>query len=198
MKASTLARPALLCLLGLAGCFAEVEDESVVIERVLPICDDGTASCAFQGIPGFRAEPLPLAVDTGQVESTLHLGDADLFQRERELGPFDLKGHLVIRRAVVTSITPGVTLAGIEHLELQQLPSRCGTDCPVTTLATYDRPAAGGDDVSLVLAGTGANLLDLLRGGELTIRILASGALPSTYWQARLRLEGSIHARGAL
>jgi hypothetical protein len=139
---------------------------------------------------------------------TLDLGDQALLKADRKEGPIDLKGNLKVKQAVLTMGIPGTSFSGVAQFQIMQLPfatagSQPGpsfdpcanpTDCRL--VASYDRDLDGPAEDKLVLRGSGVNLL-ALSGSQVTLRFVASGALPTAGWNAVLKLDTEFKAHAS-
>jgi hypothetical protein len=178
--------------LALTACFAEVEDRSVVIERR---CTGAGAECTFQGVPAEVLDVAPIGLASGASEFRIDLGQGDLLQPEREVGPVRLRGTLRVR-AVTVQAQEGVPLDGVEHLQLAQLPSeRCEPDCRPVVVARYDRPPGGATDPSRIVLEGNPEVNLLAFGSPLVLRLEARGRPPSVEWRADLTLDAHLSAR---
>lgn len=182
----------------LAGCYAELADDSVTMRRSLPVCDTGVTSCTFRGVPLALRTLVPIAIAGGATEFTLDLG-TDFFKAETTAGPLTMHGSLVLRGATLQMTTAGASFDGIDHLEIVQMPvAGCTGACQPRIVASYDRLAgATPNPTTLTLTGTGANLLDM-GGSQITIRLVASGTLPTIDWAADVTLQGKFSERATL
>jgi hypothetical protein len=184
--------PLLAAALALAGCYAEVEDQSVSITRA---CTPTTTDCTFQGVPTALQALLPLSLSSGSADFGVDLGDSDFLRPEKELGPLLVHGVLAVNQVVVAT-QDGVALDGIETLQVTLLEhAGCDASCQSTPVATYHRPAAGPPDPTrLVLTGNpDANLLQY--GSKLAVRLEASGRVPAVSWKVDLTIDGRFKAR---
>jgi len=189
MKYST----SVLCLVVstsiLTACFVEVEDSSVVLEKRC----DRSSECTVRGLPNALQELVPLELATGETELEIDLGDQDLLQADRELGPVTLQSRVLLNAMVVESLD-GVALDGIERLQISQVDSAGCTSCNAEVIATYVRSARLADATRLVLVGN-PRLNLLARGPLLALRIEASGRLPALDWMASLTFDAQLEAR---
>lgn len=183
----------------LPGCYVELADESVTIRRSLPVCDAGATSCTFRGVPAAVQEAIPLAIISGETQFTLDLSNQDVFKQTNDVGPLTMKGTLAVNEVTLRMTTAGAAFDGVQHMEVVQLPGpTCTSGCQPRTVAVFDRTAGSASDPSsIVLTGTGANLLDM-GGGDIVIRLTASGTLPTVDWNADLALDASISARASV
>jgi hypothetical protein len=183
--------PALLAAL-LTGCFAQLEDRSVTISR--PLCSG--APC----VPGGSGVDLNTALRaSGYNTVRLSFGDQPLLKSSTSVGPATLSTSLVLNHAQFAMKTAG-DFSQVQSLTLlaAKAMSSGGNDpclgatpaCP--TLATYTQATDGIATQTLVLKGTGIDLIPLIdpTTHDLIIEIRATGNAPGTaVWDADASMD---------
>ncbi len=200
MRTATRIPCAALAALALAGCFAEVEGESITYKQSLPVCAGGGTSCTFQGA-GPLADLLPFNVGAS-TEFTADLGDQEFLKPKKDLGPATLENKLTLNRTTL-QMTTGASFSGIVQLKLLQLTSGrpCTAACAAPgcqELATYDQARDGPATDTVVLKGSSVNMLDLMSGGQLTLCVVGRGTPPSQDWRADATLDLKLVAHASL
>jgi hypothetical protein len=201
----------LLAALALSGCFAEVEDKTLVYQQSLPVCAGGGTSCAFQGV-GALGGLIPIGiVGTQGTTFTVDLGDQDFFEHKKDLGPATLENTLTLNGATLHITTAGVDFSGIQELKLRQITSgltdgeadaACSSDtCALPScqdVATYDQARDGVAGDTITLRGSSLNLLDLMTSGQLELCVVASGAPPAQDWRADATIDVAVKAHAGM
>lgn len=167
--------------LGLSsGCFVEVDDRDVTFSAVC----DGSAECTVAGVPEAVQTLEPLALMSGGMTYDIDLGEQALLKAENDLGIVRVQSELSLDSIIVRS--RGAALDGIDHLKIS-----LGN----TTIATFDRNGTSSRDAhQIVLSGNpDINLIAL--GTKLSLRLEASGRVPTTDWPADIAVVASLHAR---
>jgi hypothetical protein len=185
----------LLCLTALSGCYAEIEDSDVSFTET-NVC--GTGNCTGNGAMLTLSSVFIPPVN-------VNLGDAGVFTSSHsKQGPITFDGSLVINKATVTLTTPQTgDFSGIRSVDLRA--SLNGNNCAqisdnCKSIATYDFTRDGPVTRTLVIKGTGANLLDFASGNSKTITVLAkaTGNAPAPLtWNADIDMNTAIKARGS-
>jgi hypothetical protein len=191
--------PALLAVL-LAGCFAQLEDRSVSISR--PLCSG--APC----VPGSSANLNTALQASGYNTFKVSFGDQPLLKSSTSVGPTTVSTSLVVNQAQFAMKTAG-DFSAVQSLTLLAAPSMSvsGNDpcaaatpaCP--TLAAYTQATDGTAMQTVVLKGTGIDLIPLINATthELIIEIRATGNAPSTaLWDADASMDMALKSRANL
>jgi hypothetical protein len=189
--------PALVAVL-LAGCFAQIEDRSVAISR--PLCSG--APC----VPGNGASLNTALQASGYNTIKVSFGDQPLLKSSTSVGPATVSTSLLVNQAQFTMKTAGdfskvdsLTLLKAPAMSSGTTPDPCAvapTPCP--TLATYTKATDGPATQTLVLKGTGVDLIPLIDPAthELIIEITASGNAPGTaLWDADASMDMYLTSR---
>ena len=189
--------PALLAAL-LTGCFAQLEDQSVIVSR--PLCNG--APC----VPGGSGVDLNAALKaSGYNTIKLSFGDQPLLNSSTSIGPATVTTSLLLNQGQFAMKTAG-DFSQVQSLTLLAAPrmSNGGDDpcagatptCP--TLAAYSKATDGTATQTLVLKGTGVDLLPLINATthDLIIEITATGQAPSqALWDADASIDMAMKAR---
>jgi hypothetical protein len=191
--------PALLAVL-LAGCFAQLEDQSVTVSR--PLCNG--APC----VPGSGANLNAALQASGYNTFKISFGDQPLLKSSTSVGPATVSTSLLVNQAQFAMKTAG-DFSAVQSLTLLAAPSMSvsGNDpcagaipaCP--TLAAYTQATDGTATQTLVLKGTGIDLIPLINPTthELIVEIRASGNAPSTaLWDADASMDMALKSRANL
>ena len=188
--------PALLALL-LAGCFAQLEDQSVIISR--PLCSG--APCA----PGGSANLNTVLQASGYNTFRVSFGDQPLLKSSTTIGPATVSTSLILNQAQFDMKTAGGDFQQVTGLTLLAAPRMstgsgddpCATaSCP--TLAVYSQATDGPAMQTVVLRGNGSDLVSLIDPAthELIIEIQASGQAPSpAVWDADVSMGMALKSR---
>jgi hypothetical protein len=192
---------ALLAALALSGCFAEVEDKSLVFQQSLPACDGGGTNCAFTGV-GPAGQLIAIIVGPQGATFTVDLGDQEFLEAKKDLRLMTLENTLTLNSLALHITTAGADFSGIQLLKLRQIASDlpvpaadalCASDaCALPScqdIATYDQARDGVATDTIALRGGSLNLLDLMSGGSLRLCVVASGAPPAQDWRADATLD---------
>jgi len=161
MKTKSIRLAAILTV-ALSGCYAQLEENSIVISH--PLAVPGAPAGGSVTVPSVNFEVGDVEVDAGDKESKLSLSTATL--------------------------TAGsATLGGITSATLTIAPPDGSTLEPVTL--TYDKNRDGAAGATLVLkrGAEEANLLPYLASKRLQLAIELAGDAPSTSWTADLDLD---------
>jgi len=188
-----------LMLLPLLGCFAQVENDSIVLTHNL--CGTGT-NC----VPGGGA-PLTLITVSGSNTFTVSFGDQPLLQPSTAVGPASLTTSLLLNQAAFDMETSGANFSGVTAAQLLVAPRQStgpGDDpcaapanCPV--LASYTKgPADPAPDQHLALQGNGSDLVNYIdqASHSLIVEIAAQGTAPSApSWNADVSMDMALKSR---
>jgi hypothetical protein len=190
--------PALLAVL-LAGCFAQLEDQSVTISR--PLCNG--APC----VPGNSASLNSVLQASGYNTIKVSFGDQPLLKSSTSVGPATVTTSLMLNQAQMNMKTAG-NFQQVTSLTLLAAPRMSngtpgddpcsGATPPCPTLATYTQATGGTANQSLVLKGNGSDLVALIdpTTHELIIEIRATGNAPSdTVWDADVSMDMALKSR---
>jgi hypothetical protein len=201
---------ALLAALALSGCFAEVEDESLVYTQSLPVCDGGGTSCTFQGV-GAPGALIAIGIGSQGTTFTIDLGDQDLFDTKKDLGLATLENTLTLNGMTLHMTTAGADFSGVQGMKLREITSGlsdpeadalCASDtCALPTcqdIATYDQARDGPAGDTVTLQGSSLNLLDLMSAGQLRLCVVVSGAPPAQDWRADATLDMGVKAHAGM
>jgi hypothetical protein len=142
------------------------------------------------------------------VQIVFDLGGADFLQPSTDFGPVTLTNSLLLNQATLRMLTEGSSFEGVLLLELVQVPTPPppGSDCAPAgsrVLASYDKATNPTPDPRLlVMAGSGANLLDLTGGTtSIALRLCAQGSIPvtppATGWNADLTLDMALSGKAS-
>jgi len=189
--------PALLAVL-LAGCFAQLEDKSVTISR--PLCNG--APC----VPGSGANLNTALQASGYNTFKVSFGDQPLLKSSTSVGPATVSTSLLVNQAQFTMKTAGdfsqvnsLTLLKAPAMSTAGTPDPCAGATPACpTLATYTKATDGTATQTLVLKGTGVDLIPLIDGTthELIIEITATGNAPApAVWDADASMDMYLKSR---
>jgi len=192
--------PALLAVL-LAGCFAQLEAESVSLSR--PLCNG--APC----VPGNSASLNTVLQASGYNTIRVSFGDQPLLKSSTSVGPATVTTSLVLNQALMNLKPAGGNFSQVDSLTLLAAPRMSngtpGDDpcagavppaCP--TLAVYTRATDGVANQSIVLKGNGSDLIALIDATthELIIEIRGTGNAPSdTVWDADVSMDMALKSR---
>jgi len=186
-----------LILLPLLGCFAQVENDSIVLTHNL--CGTGT-NC----VPGGGA-PLSLITVSGSNTFTVDFGDQPLLEPTTEVGPASLTTSLILNGAAFDMETSGANFSGVTSVQLVVAPRTStgpGDDpcasvtCP--TIASYNAATDGAADQHLPLRGNGSDLVNFIdqSSHSLIIEIKAQGTAPSSpSWNADVSMDMALKSR---
>src|SRR3981189_534987 len=136
--------PALLAALLLAGCFAQLEAQSVTVSR--PLCNG--APC----VPGGGANLNAALQASGYNTIKVSFGDQPLLKSSTSVGPATVSTSLLVNQAVFAMKTAGGDFQNVTSLPLLSAPrmsvgsgddpcAAATTPCP--TLATYTKATDG-------------------------------------------------------
>jgi len=193
--------PALLAVL-LAGCFAQLEDHSVIISR--PLCSG--APC----VPGSGANLNTALQASGYNTFKVSFGDQPLLKSSTSVGPATLSTSLVVNQAQFGMKTAGGNFSQVQSLTLLAAPRMsvgsgddpCAAATPACpTLAAYTQATDGTATQTVVLKGTGIDLIPLINATthELIVEITASGNAPSpALWDADASMDMALKSRANL
>ena len=192
--------PALLAVL-LAGCFAQLEDHSVSISR--PLC--AGAPC----VPGSGANLNTALQASGYNTFKVSFGDQPLLKSSTSVGPATVSTSLLVNQAQFAMKTAGdfsavqsLTLLRAPGMSTSGNPDPCaGVTPPCPTLAAYTQATDGTAMQTVVLKGTGIDLIPLIdpTTHELIIEIRATGNAPSTaLWDADASMDMALKSRANL
>jgi len=193
--------PALLAALLVAGCFAQLEAESVSVSR--PLCNG--APC----VPGNSASLDTVLQASGYNTIRVSFGDQPLLKSSTSVGPATITTSLVLNQAQM-NLKPASSgnFSQVNSLTLLAAPRMSngtpGDDpcagaspaCP--TLAVYTQATDGIANQSIVLKGNGSDLVALIDATthELIIEIRATGNAPSdTAWDADVAIDMALKSR---
>ncbi len=182
----------LLASVALAGCYAQLDDSNVSFTRN-DLCP--APSCPASGLPLNLANLVP--------PFTIDLGDSGvLTSSQSKQGPLTFNGSLALNRAVLAmQNSPGADFNGVTHLELRAVLNNdpactVASDCKI--IASYDAVPGSLPGQTLVLEGSGINLLDIADGShQLTLALRASGTAPTANFHVSLELDMSMMARAS-
>ena len=194
--------PLLVLVASLAGCYAQLQDDSVQLDHSL--CSNNTAC-----IPGGTAvTPIPAsqAFNTSGLNTfTIGFGDNPAFQASQSVGPATLNNTLALNSASFVMATSGADFSGITSVQLLSAPQAAspGVDpcpaansCPV--IAVYDSTVDGPATQSVVMRSQVANLLTLINSSthDLIIEVKVTGNAPTApQWNAHLVMDMAVKAR---
>ena len=189
--------PALLAVL-LAGCFAQLEDQSVTMSRAL--CN-GTPC-----VPGNSASLNTVLQASGYNTIKVSFGDQPLLKSSTSVGPATITTSLVLNQAQMNLKTATGNFSQVDSLTLLAAPRMsngtpgddpCGAiTCP--TLAAYSKATDGAANQSIVLKGNSSDLVALIDATthELIIEIRGTGNAPSdTAWDADVSMDMALKSR---
>src|SRR5882672_7380441 len=194
--------PALLAALLVAGCFAQLEDQSVTVTR--PLCNG--APC----VPGGGANLNAALQASGYNTFKISFGDQPLLTSSTSVGPATVTTSLLLNQAQFNMTTAGGNFQQVKSFTLLAAPAMssggnpdpCAPPAPTCpTLATYTQATDGTANQTLVLKGTGADLIPLINATthELIIEITATGQAPSpAVWDANASMDMALKARANL
>jgi hypothetical protein len=191
--------PALLAALLLAGCFAQLEAQSVTVSR--PLCNG--APC----VPGGGANLNAALQASGYNTIKVSFGDQPLLKSSTSVGPATVSTSLLLNQAQFDITSAGGNFQQVTSLTLLAAPrmsTGSGDDpcagatpaCP--TLAAYSQATDGTANQTLVLKGTGSDLVALIDSTthELIVEITASGNAPGTaLWDADVSMDMALKSR---
>jgi hypothetical protein len=189
--------PALLAVL-LAGCFAQLEDKSVTISR--PLCNG--APC----VPGSGANLNTALQASGYNTIKVSFGDQPLLKSSTSVGPATVSTSLLVNQAQFTMKTAGefsqvdsLTLLRAPAMSTAGTPDPCAPPAPACpTLAVYTKATDGPATQTLVLKGTGVDLIPLINATthELIVEITATGQAPApALWDADASMDMYLTSR---
>ena len=172
MRTLSLRIGALLALA--SGCYAQIDEPTLVLSRSLP---------EVPGAPVAGAITLP-AIDFSVGD--LSVDETDAHSRLSLTSP-----------SVVMTSAGGDDFGGIQSASLRILPP-AGSSLEAKTLASYDRSNDGQAQRTLLMKGVAGevNLLPYLRASSLRLEISASGVAPGTPWTSDLELD--LHLLGKI
>ena len=191
--------PALLAALLVAGCFAQLEDQSVTVSR--PLCNG--APC----VPGGGANLNAALQASGYNTFKISFGDQPLLASSTSVGPATVTTSLLLNQAQFNMTTAGGNFQQVTSFTLLRAPRMSvgsGDDpcagatpaCP--TLAVYTQATDGTANQTLLLKGNGTDLIPLINATthELIIEITATGQAPSpALWDADASIDMALKAR---
>ncbi len=197
MKNAIRINRGLLALPLLAGCYAQVEDSSIILTQT-QICNTA---------PGCAGNSTPLTLTSNFIPKILFdLGDSGLLtSSESKQGPLTFDTSFVLNKATVT-MTTASNFSGVRTVDLRAaLSTGTGTDpCAVISptcksIASYDSTRDGPATQTLVMKGSGVNLLDFQNAmHQVTIVARATGNAPAApTWNADLEVDVAIKSRGS-
>ena len=192
MKNAIRINPGLLALLLLAGCYAQVEDSSITLNQT-QICNTP---------PGCAGNNTPLTLTSNFIPKiTVDLGDNGLLtSSESKQGGVTFETSFVLNKATVT-MTTASNFSGVKTVDLR---AALGADtCTAISancksIASYDSTRDGPATQTLVMIGSGVNLLDFQNAmHQVTIWARGTGNAPAApTWNADLEVDVAIKSRG--
>jgi hypothetical protein len=159
-------RLAAVLAVALTGCYAQLEESSLVISQPLGVTVPGAAAAGDVTLPTITFQVGDVTVDAGDTDSKLVLTTASLV------------------------MTAGTTdFSGVTGAALTVTPPAGSSLQPVTL--TYDRTRDGpaGTTLTMKRGAEEVNLLPYLEAQSLLLDVSLSGAAPTTAWTADLDLD---------
>jgi len=196
MRTAHLSKLSALLALTLAGCYAQVDDQSVSL--IHDFCTPATNPC----IPGASVD-VSLASLVPSQDLTVDLGSSDLLSTgTTKAGPITLTSSLVVNKAVFSILGPaGADFSQVTFVELLAVTNNddaCTVASDCTTIANYDATTDGPAGTTIVLKGTGVSVIGLAGNShQLSLKVNAKGYAPApTLWAGSLDLDMGLSARG--
>jgi hypothetical protein len=182
-----------LALTVLTGCYAQVEDTSIVLARS-QIC--GTPpTCVGSNTPiSLTSDFIPrMQIDLG------HSGL--LTSAQSKQGPLTFETSFILNKATI-SMTSASDFSGVKTLDFRAV---LGNDnCAIISatcqsIATYDSARDGPAGSTLVVKGSDVNLLDFQNANnQVTVVGRGTGNAPAApTWQADVEMDIAIKGRGS-
>jgi hypothetical protein len=187
-----------LILLPLLGCFAQVENDSIVLTHSL--CGTGN-NC----IPGGGAS-LSLIQVSGTNTFTVSFGDQPLLQPSTGVGPATLTTSLLLNQAAFDMATAGADFKAVTSAQLVVAPHTstgpgddpCAAPTTCPAIAAYSQATDGVADQHLALRGNGSDLVNYIDQSthSLIVEIKAQGNAPSTpTWNADVSMDMALKSK---
>jgi hypothetical protein len=187
-----------LLLAPLVGCFAQIEDPSVVMTH--PLCPTGT-DC----VPG-GGTSLSYFQVSGTNTFVVNFGDQPLLKSSTSVGPATVNTKLILNRAMFDMKTTNADFTGVTSVKLVVAPRQstgpsddpCAapTNCPV--LAQYTQSPGNVANQQIVLSGNSSDLITYIdqASHQMIIEIQATGTAPTPpLWSADVSMDMAFESR---